>query len=275
MRLKDRELKIGERTLIMGILNVTPDSFSDGGEHFGAGDAVSHARRMIEEGADIVDIGGESTRPGSKPVTALEEIERVIPVIKAIRDESDVPISVDTYKSEVARAALAAGADIVNDITALNGDEFMAKVIAEADAAVILMHMKGTPETMQADPDYDDVISDIIEYLTASIDKARSAGIAFDKIIIDPGIGFGKTVEHNLTILSNIGRFKELDMPVLIGSSRKSFIGSITGKDVNKRQFGTAASVTAAILNGADIIRVHDVPQMKDTAILSDAIKDV
>ncbi len=275
MRLRNRELPIGERTLLMGILNVTPDSFSDGGEHFKTDDAIARARRMIEEGVDILDIGGESTRPGSKPITAREEIERVVPKIKAIRDGSDVLISVDTYKGEVARAALEAGADIVNDITALNGDESMAGVIAEADAAVVLMHMRGTPETMQEDTEYDDVIKEVLASLKMSIGKAEGAGIEPGKIIIDPGIGFGKTAENNITILKELKSFLSLDKPLLLGTSRKSFIGVITDRDVKDRIFGTAASVCAAVLNGASIVRVHDVREMSDVVKITDAIKGV
>lgn len=256
----------------MGILNVTPDSFSDGGLYYDSAKAVSRALEMATEGADIIDIGGESSRPGAKSISAQEEIDRVIPVVKALRKEVDVPLSVDTYKSQVAREALKEGASIINDITALRGDALMASTIAEFDAAVVLMHMKGTPRTMQDKPVYDDIVEEISAYLLDSIRLAERSGINREKVIIDPGIGFGKTVEHNLLILHELARFRLLGRPVLIGLSRKSFIGALTGKDTDERIFGTAATLTAAIMNGADIVRIHDISQMKDVIKVSDAI---
>ena len=260
------------RTCIMGVLNVTPDSFSDGGKYLDPEDAVRRAAEMIEEGSDIIDIGGESSRPCAVSISAEEEINRVIPVIKAIKRSTDVALSVDTYKSEVARRALEEGVSIVNDITAL-GDPEMAGLIAEYGAGIVLMHMKGTPSAMQDDPRYTDVVSEIIEHLQAAVDKAQEAGIAPERIIIDPGIGFGKKPEHNLVILENLGKFKKLKKPILVGTSRKSFIGELTGKEASDRIFGTAASVAASVMNGASIVRVHDVGCMRDVTRVVDAIK--
>jgi len=275
VRAKRRALSIGKRTLIMGVLNVTPDSFSDGGRYPDAASAAESAKEMISQGADIIDIGGESSRPGSERISAAEEIRRVMPVIEALKGAS-VPVSIDTWKGEVARRALRAGADMVNDITALKGDPDMAGVIAEFDAAVVLMHMKGDPGDMQDAPYYDDVMSEICSYLSEASVRAEDAGIDPEKIIVDPGIGFGKTLEHNLMILKELGRLKEeLKRPVLAGASRKSFIGEVTGKDVTKRVFGTAASVSAAVLAGADIVRVHDVGEMADVVRVADAIRRV
>ena len=273
IRLNGYVLPVGERTCIMGILNVTPDSFSDGGRFLDPERAVEKARRMAEEGADIIDVGGESSRPGSDRITADEELARVMPVIKALKGAVDVPISVDTYKSEVAREALAAGALIVNDITALRGDARMAATVAEFDAGVVLMHMRGRPSDMQEDPFYYDVIGEISSYLEESIEIAAEAGIDPEKIIVDPGIGFGKTMEHNITVLRDLEDLADLAKPIMVGTSRKSFLGAITGKEPGGRIFGTAASCALAILKGAAIIRVHDVAEMRDVARVSDAIK--
>jgi len=268
-------LPIGERTCVVGILNVTPDSFSDGGLYLEADRAVLKAKQMESDGVDMIDIGGESSRPGSERITVSEELGRVIPVIRALVSAVRVPLLIDTYKSEVARQALAEGVSVVNDITALTGDPDMARTIAESDAGVILMHMKGDPKTMQDEPIYDDVIQEISSYLTESIHLAEQAGIDPDKIIIDPGIGFGKTVEHNLLILRELSRLKQLGKPIMIGTSRKSFIGSLTGKDPGGRTFGTAASFTVAVMNGADILRVHDVDEMRDVMHVARAIIEV
>lgn len=257
----------------MGILNVTPDSFSDGGRYRDAAFAVEHALRMAEDGADIIDIGGESTRPGAERIDPGEEMRRVIPVIKALSKKLKVPVSIDTSKSDVARAAIAEGAAIVNDITALRGDSRMAGVIAENGASVILMHMKGDPGTMQDSPVYGDVMKEISAYLAESIYHAEMAGIDPDRIAIDPGIGFGKLTGHNLEILRRLAELKVLGKPILVGTSRKSFIGELTGRGPGKRAFGTAASVAVAIMNGADMIRVHDVGEMRDVAQMIDAIK--
>ena len=259
----------------MGVLNVTPDSFSDGGKYLKADVAVCRAREMAAEGADIIDIGGESSRPGAERVSCEEEIKRVLPVIKALKVLIDIPLSIDTYKLEVAEIALKEGVEVVNDITALSGDLRMAGIIASNEAGIILMHMKGTPQDMQDEPKYDDVIEEIYEYLAAAVEKAGQAGISSDKIVIDPGIGFGKRQEDNLRILRDMKRFKKLNKPILIGASRKSFIGNIIGKKEDDRVYGTLAACTAAIMNGADIVRVHDVNAMRDTARVVRAIMEV
>ncbi|MCG6551508.1 MAG: dihydropteroate synthase, partial [Candidatus Magnetominusculus sp. LBB02] len=239
----------------MGILNVTPDSFSDGGLFFDKGMAVDRALAMVEDGADIIDIGGESTRPGALGVPPEEQIRRTIPVIEAVADSIPVPISIDTYKADVAKKALQTGAEIINDISGLRFDPAMASVAALYEAAVVIMHIKGTPQDMQRNPVYDDLFSEIEGYFNESIAIALSSGVKKENIILDPGIGFGKTIVHNLQIIANMGRFKELGLPLMAGVSRKAFIGHILdGAPVEKRLMGTAAMVTAAILNGADIV---------------------
>ncbi|MFH1552566.1 MAG: dihydropteroate synthase [Candidatus Omnitrophota bacterium] len=273
LRLGEYILPIGERTCIMGVLNVTPDSFSDGGMYMDPARAAEKAVEMEAEGADIIDVGGESSRPGSRRVSLDEELNRVIPVIRRLKKTVSVPVSIDTYKSEVARQALIEGASMVNDITALKGDARMARTIAEFDAGVAIMHMKGTSETMQEEPRYDDVMEEILAHLSEAVDLAVEAGVDPDRIIVDPGIGFGKTLEHNLVILRQLSLLERLGRPILIGTSRKSFIGTLTGKDAGERSFGTAASFTAAIINGADIIRAHDVGRMRDVTRVADAIK--
>jgi dihydropteroate synthase len=275
MKVGGYTLPISRRTCIAGVLNLTPDSFSDGGEYLDRGKAVERALQLAEEGADIIDVGGESSRPGAAGVTAAEELERVIPVISALKGKLDIPISIDTSKSPVAKEALKAGACIVNDITAMEGDPDMARTAAEAGAGVILMHMKGNPSDMQDDPAYSDLFGEIITFLGRAVSKAKAAGIDPGRIIIDPGIGFGKTVNDNLSILYGLERFKSLGMPVLIGTSRKSFLGKITGRQVTQREFGTAASLSVAIMNGADLVRVHDVRDMADVVRVIDAIKGV
>lgn len=266
------KLNLSKRTYIMGILNVTPDSFSDGGLYFDREKAVEHAFEMEAQGADIVDIGGESTRPGAKAVSARQECERVIPIIKILAKRLKIPISIDTSKTEVAHKALDCGAVFVNDITGLKVDPKLAKLVKRYNAAIVLMHIKGTPRTMQKNPKYKSLIYEIMESLRQSIRIAKETGISDDRIIIDPGIGFGKTVEHNLKILKRLREFKSLGYPILIGPSRKSFIGKVLGVDVGKRLFGTAASVAVAIQNSANILRVHDVDQMRQVARLTDAI---
>jgi dihydropteroate synthase len=256
----------------MGILNVTPDSFSDGGHYLDVQRAVAHAKMMVAEGATLIDIGGESSRPGASPVSVDEESARVVPVVHALADAVDVLISVDTYKAEVARHALEAGAHIVNDITALCGDPVMAAVIAEMEAGVVLMHMKGTPRTMQQAPQYNDVVNEIRSWLQEKLQNAEAQGIAPEHIIIDPGIGFGKTIEHNLEILKRLSEFRELNKPLLVGTSRKSFIGNVLGVPVTDRVEGTAATVCWAITNGADIVRVHDVKANVRAARMTDAL---
>ncbi len=263
-----------QKTRIMGVLNVTPDSFSDGGLYFDRARALDHALRLAEEGADIIDIGGESTRPGSEPVSLDEEIRRTIPVIETLSGQISTPLSIDTCKSEVARRALDAGAFLVNDVSGLRFDPEMAGLIAEKGVSVVIMHMRGTPKDMQKDPVYEDLISEIMEYLHESIHIAEKAGVDGGKIIVDPGIGFGKTVGHNLRILKDLKRFRELNRPILIGTSRKSFIGNILGNiSPEERIMGTAATVAIGIINGADIVRVHDVREMVDVVKIADAIK--
>jgi len=269
---RGRSIVLGERTIIMGILNVTPDSFSDGGRFFSRDAALEHALSMVETGADIIDIGGESTRPGSDPVPAEEEISRVLPVIEAIRKNSDVMISVDTYKSKTAEAALLAGADIINDISGFRFDAEMVHVASRFGAGVVTMHIKGTPKDMQLNPSYDDLIGEIKEYLASSVRLLEEAGVGRSQIVIDPGIGFGKTAEDNLKIINRLGEFSSLDLPILVGPSRKSFIGKILDLPVDRRIFGTAGAVAAAIMKGAHIVRVHDIREMREVARVVDAI---
>ncbi len=251
------------RIVVMGVVNTTPDSFSDGGKYLDSNAAVAQALRQVEQGADIVDIGGESSRPGAIPVSESEEKQRVLPVIENLASQCCVPISIDTTKATVARAALEAGASIVNDITALNGDSDMAHVVAEYDAGLVLMHMRGTPQQMQNDTSYDDLIGDILAFLSAAIAKAESAGVAPTKIMIDPGIGFGKDLEGNLSIIRSISQFQSLGKPVLIGASRKSFIGRLSGADIGNRLPGSLAAAAVAVLNGASAVRVHDVAETR------------
>ena len=268
-----REMVLGDRTYIMAILNVTPDSFSDGGMFHVPEDAVQYGMKMVETGADIIDIGGESSRPGADPVNVEEEMARVIPVITSLAGRVNVPISIDTTKAEVARRALECGAEIVNDIGAMRLDADMAHVIAESGAAVVLMHMRGTPRDMQSgDLSYPSLMGDIIEFLGNSIDNAVTAGISHESILIDPGIGFGKTGEDNLRLLRNLRELKVLGRPILTGVSRKAFLGKITGGAPSERTEGTAAAVTASIMNGANIVRVHDVHAMKKVVAVADAI---
>ncbi|MFC1856045.1 dihydropteroate synthase, partial [Thermodesulfobacteriota bacterium] len=261
-----------EKTYIMGILNATPDSFSDGGDYLNVDNAIMRVEQMINDGADIIDIGGESTRPGADAVCADEEIKRVVPIIKGIRKRSDVLISIDTYKANVARAALDAGADIINDISAMRFDKEMKKLAANKDVPVILMHIKGTPKDMQKNPKYDCVVSEIFEYFNNVIDEAVAAGIDEGKIIIDPGIGFGKGQDHNLTIIKKLSEFKSLNRPILMGLSRKSFIGKIIDKEVTERLSGTIAANVVSVMNGANILRVHDVREAKEATKIARAL---
>lgn len=264
--------KMGERTLIMGILNVTPDSFSEGGLYQDQDAAVQHGIQMAEDGADVVDIGGESSRPGSEPVSLDEELSRVIPVIEALAKQVSIPISIDSYKPEVARAALDARASIINDISGL-ADERMRSLAAERKAPAVIMHMKGTPRNMQENPEYDDVVSEIMAFFRERIALAVEAGLPEEYLIIDPGIGFGKTLEHNLEIIRNLADFKSLGRPILIGTSRKAFIGKILGGlPPTERLQGTAATVAISIMNGASIVRVHDVKAMAQVAKMADEI---
>ncbi|HEY6953230.1 MAG TPA: dihydropteroate synthase, partial [Bacteroidota bacterium] len=263
-KLGSQSYDLAARTHLMGILNITPDSFSDGGKYFDTGRAVARGEEMIEEGADILDVGGESTRPGSDPLSVEEELKRVLPVVRELAKRTHLPISIDTYKSEVAEAALDAGAVIVNDISGLTFDPGMPDVVHRHEACVILMHVKGTPKTMQENPVYEDVVGEVTRFLAQQSERARNAGIS--KIIVDPGIGFGKNLEHNIQLLKQLRRLTALGRPVLVGPSRKSFIGKLLDARPEDRMEGTAAAVTASILRGANIVRVHDVKQMKKVA---------
>jgi len=258
--------------LVMGILNVTPDSFSDGGQFYDSHKAVEHGLRMVADGAAIIDIGGESTRPGSASVPALEQIDRVVPVIAALSKQTDVPISIDACEFEVAGAALDAGAAIINDITAL-GDERVIRLAAERRVPAVLMHMKGTPATMQVEPKYDDVVGEVLGFLTERAARAERSGVPKQMIFIDPGIGFGKTLEHNLLLLKNIDRFVASGYRVLVGASRKRFIGTITSREnPAERTFGTAATVALCAAAGVSVVRVHDVREMADVVKVSNRI---
>jgi len=257
---------------VMGILNVTPDSFSDGGQFFDLGRAAEHGLDMVDEGAAILDIGGESTRPGSQPVSSVEQIHRVVPVIEALAGRVEVSISIDTHDVEVARAALRAGASIINDITAL-ADEQMARLAAEEQVPVVLMHMQGTPATMQTEPTYTDVVAEVRDFLVERAKRAEGMGIARDRIFIDPGIGFGKTLEHNLLLLKHLDALIATGYRVLVGPSRKRFLGTITGRDKPaERVSGTAATVATCVTAGVSIIRVHDVGPMHDVVQVTQAI---
>lgn len=259
------KLPIGEKTYIMGILNVTPDSFSDGGQYIRLDSAVRRAKEMIEHGADIIDIGGESTRPGYEPVDALEEINRVVPVIERLSKEINVPVSVDTSKALVAEKALLAGASIVNDVWGLQKDPGIAEVVSKAGAGVVMMHNQDNKE-------YGDLMGDIIRFLRKSVEIGEKAGIRRESMVVDPGVGFGKTLEHNLEVMRRLKELKSLNLPVLLGTSRKSLIGNILELPVNERLEGTAATVTLGIANGADIVRVHDVKEMTRVARMTDAM---
>ena len=261
-----------QRTLVMGIVNVTPDSFSDGGSYPSVDDAVKHGIQMVSDGADLLDVGGESTRPGSDPVTAEEELARVVPVIQRLTHElPDTPVSVDTRKSEVARSALEAGAAIVNDIAA-GADPDMFQTVRQARAGMVLMHMKGEPKTMQEEPTYYDVVAEVRGFLGERVEAAVAAGITLDQLCIDPGLGFGKTLEHNLAILHDIDALHHLDVPVLVGPSRKRFIGALTDTEVDDRLEGTAGVVAWCAARGVDIVRVHDVKEMVRVVRVVDAI---
>jgi len=259
-------------TWVMGVLNCTPDSFSDGGLFDRPAAAIEHALRMIEDGADILDIGGESTRPGSEPVAPREQIRRTVPVIRAVREQWSGPISIDTTRSEVAAEALAAGATWINDVSALENDPVLADLAKDSDAAIILMHMRGTPLSMQDAPAYDDVVVEVSAYLRDRASLAESRGISHDRIIIDPGIGFGKTVEHNLQLLKSLHRLADLGYPVLVGASRKSFIGHLTGSVAGDRLEGSIAAAMWASLHGARMVRVHDVKATRRALTVAEAI---
>ena len=258
---------------IMGIVNVTPDSFSDGGLFLNPERAIRHARELFAAGADLLDIGGESTRPGARAVTAEEELARVAPVIAGMRG-TGAPISIDTSKLAVADAALDAGAEMVNDVTALRAEPELAGLCAERDCGLVLMHMRGSPRTMQENPTYDDVVDDVKAFLAERIEFATAAGVAEERIWIDPGIGFGKTVEHNLELLRRLRELRELGRPIVIGTSRKSFLGKVTGREVDERLGGTVASNVLALRAGADMFRVHDVREVDQALRVAEAILD-
>ncbi|MBU1038204.1 MAG: dihydropteroate synthase [Candidatus Omnitrophica bacterium] len=266
-------LDLTRRACVMGILNVTPDSFSDGGRFFDSKKAVRHSLAMVNDGADIIDVGGESTRPGSRGISAGEELRRVIPVIKALAKRSRIPISIDTMKSEVADEAIRAGATIVNDVSGLKYDNKMASVAAKHDVSLIIMHMRGTPRNMQLSPRYRDTVRDIISDLRLAISKAVKAGVDSRKIVIDPGIGFGKTLRHNLEILNRLEEFKELKAPICIGTSRKSFIGRVLGvEDPGERIIGTVATCVIALMKGARLIRVHEVKEALQAVRMTESV---
>lgn len=265
MKIGNKEFKLGERTYIMGILNVTPDSFSDGGKYDKVEEAIKHAKELIEAGADIIDIGGESTRPGALYVSEEEEIERVVPIIKAIKERLDITISIDTYKSKTAEAAIKAGADIINDVWGFKKDKDMAMVAAKYNVPCILMHNRGSKL-------YDNILEDMIEDLEESINIALNAGVKRENIILDPGIGFAKTYEENLIVMNNLERFKVLGYPVLLGTSRKSMIGLTLNLPVNERVEGTISTTVIGIMKGCEFIRVHDVLENKRAAVMTDKI---
>jgi dihydropteroate synthase len=267
-----RELRFDGSPLVMGILNITPDSFYDGGKHYGRETAIKHALEMVEDGADIIDVGGESTRPFSESTSLDEELTRVIPVIEGIRAHSDIPISIDTYKSEVVRGAHAVGADIANDISGFLFDPDMAATVAELGMHAVIMHIKGTPRDMQQDPYYEDVVSEIKTFFSERLVYAKGQGVKEERIMLDPGIGFGKRTEDNLRIIKMIGEFKELGRPILMGTSMKTFIGRITESSLADRIDGTLASVAISVWNGAAIVRVHDVKRTKRVVKLVSAI---
>ena len=271
---REHVLPIHERVLIMGVLNVTPDSFSDGGRYPDVAAAVARAEAMEADGADLLDIGGESSRPGAQPVSLEEELARVLPVVSALAGRVRVPISVDTTKAEVARRALDAGAAVINDISALRGDPGMADVVARSRAGLVLMHMQGTPAMMQDHPAYASVVEEVGDFLQARVDAAVSAGIDRERIAVDPGIGFGKTGEQSLALMGGLAAFLSLGRPIVIGPSRKSFVGAVLERPVHEREWGTAAAVAAGVLQGAHVVRVHSVAQMRDVARVAQAIRE-
>ena len=266
-------LDLEKRTHVMGVLNVTPDSFSDGGRYFDWKKAVERGLEMAREGADIIDVGGESTRPYSDGITIDEELERIIPVIQALAREITIPISIDTYKSEVAREAIGSGASIINDISALRFDPLLASIASKAGVPVVLMHMQGTPRDMQVNPTYEDLIHEILAFLDEAAARAMAAGISEKRIVIDPGIGFGKTFDDNLMVIRELSRFKALPYPLLLGPSNKAFIGHILDREPHERDTGTMAAVAACVMNGAHMVRVHNVSKTVETIKIIDAVR--
>jgi dihydropteroate synthase len=272
LRCRGGDLRLGQRTLVMGVLNITPDSFSDGGLFFEPQQAIEHGLRMAEEGADIIDVGGESSRPGSDPVPLNEELRRVIPVIEGLASRLEIPLSVDTYKSQVAERAVESGAQMINDISGLRFDPQMPLVAARYDTPLIIMHIKGTPKTMQQDPSYKDLMDEIIGYLGEGIARAEQGGVDPQQVIVDPGIGFGKRVQDNLVIINRLDELNTLGRPLLIGTSRKSFIGAVLDLEVHQREIGSLATVAVSAFKGAHIVRVHDVAPARQTVDMVDAI---
>jgi dihydropteroate synthase len=267
-----RSISAGERTIIVGVLNVTPDSFSDGGLTFGPARAIERALEMESEGADIIEIGGESTRPGSARLPASDELSRVLPVLRGLAGRLHIPTAIDTYKGEVANAAVAEGASMINDVSALRFDSVIADIARRERAALVLMHMRGKPESMQKQAPSPDIFAEIESDLEVAIRLAEARGVARDQLIIDPGVGFGKTIDQNLAIINHLDRFEVFDLPLMIGTSRKSFIGTLTGKAEGERIMGTAASVASAIIRGAHMVRVHDVKQIVEVVRVTDAL---
>ena len=265
-------LQSPSKTLVMGVLNLTPDSFSDGGLFTTKEKALDHCLKMINEGADLIDVGGESTRPGSDPLSINEELDRTIPIIEKIRSYTDCTISIDSYKSEVVEAALNVGANIVNDISGLTFDHNMAELISQKNAPIIMMHINGKPKIMQNNPQYDNLLKDILHYFSRQLKLAHSAGIDSSKIILDPGLGFGKKVEHNFELIRKLPQICAMGFPVLVGPSRKSFIGEALNLPINDRIEGTMASITASVINGARIVRVHDIQKTRRTVTITEKI---
>ncbi|HEX4643408.1 MAG TPA: dihydropteroate synthase [Candidatus Acidoferrales bacterium] len=280
LQLPSRTLILGERTLIMGVLNITPDSFFDGGAYLDSGAAIARGLQIESDGADLLDVGGESTRPGAAPVSTEEELRRILPVIEVLRGKLRIPISVDTRNADVAKAAVAAGAEIINDVSGLRADPRLGEVARKSRAALILMHMRGTPRTMQQGPFARDVVRDVLSGLRDSLARAKRAGISKTRIVLDPGIGFGKKHEQNFEILARLPAFARLGCPLAVGTSRKAFLGNAMAKlgqpaaPPEERLLGTAATVTASILGGAHIVRVHDVAEMAGVARLADSLAD-
>ncbi|MFH0908466.1 MAG: dihydropteroate synthase [bacterium] len=271
-RCRDRTIELGARTAIMGVLNVTPDSFSDGGRFVDLDAAVGHAQRMARDGADIIDIGGESSRPGAATVGVEEEMRRVIPVVERVAAECPCLVSIDTTKAAVARRAIEKGAHIVNDISAFSMDPQMSRVVADTGAGAVLMHMKGVPRTMQQDPVYADVVAEVVEFLRARVEHAVAAGMEAERLAVDPGIGFGKTVEQNVQLLRGLGALRAIGRPIMVGLSRKSFLGTLTGREVGDRGAASLGGLAFAVLRGAHVVRVHDVIESCDVAKVLDML---
>lgn len=272
LQARDKKLELGRRTHLMGVVNVTPDSFFDGGRFMEPAQAIERCLELAENGADILDLGGESSRPGAEPIPCEEELERILPVLEQVRKVVSLPISIDTYKSQVAEEAFREGADIVNDISAFRFDPELPGIIRKWGAGVVLMHMRGTPETMQDNAFSEDILGEVQTDLQAAVATAVESGISRQQIVIDPGIGFGKTLEDNLKILNRLRDLDSLDLPIVVGTSRKSFLGKILNLPAQDRLWGSAASVTASIMRGAHIVRVHDVEEMKQVAQITDAV---